>query len=91
MTDKINIEDLPPELVKELALTRRDLTLKILNLLKDGPLDTNHILIGLYKIDGTIFSRVKISNMLSTLRYQGRIFTVPGKRGFYSLESVKND
>jgi hypothetical protein len=93
MTDKINIDELPPELVKELDLTNKYSRYNyIIKLLQNGPLDLNHILIGLYREYGDITSRNNLYNIVKILKSQGRIFSVPDKRGFYSLKKpVKND
>lgn len=84
-----DLKDLPEELLKNLSLTDSDFfDFQILGIIESGGgvMSLDHILIGLYKDSGEVYDRLKISQKLYRMISKGKLFSVDGMKGVYSLK-----
>lgn len=89
-----DISDLPQELLDQLSLPRRDkLEDQILNVMRDlgGEANLDQILVGLYRKYKNIQTRRFVQNKLYRMGKKDMAYSVPGKRGVYTLEAPKNN
>lgn len=65
----------PDELRAELRINQNSVRYKVLDLLKQAerPMDLNSILIGLFKLDGSICKRPRIAVLMHRLVIKGRV------------------
>lgn len=81
---------LPQDMLEELQGKRNDVyTTQVCDLLREGPLDTSQIYVGLYVTYGRKDKRARLAVKLSNMKKAGHIYSVPGKRGCYSLDPIK--
>jgi hypothetical protein len=88
-----DISDLPQELLDQLSLPRRDqLEDQILNVMRDlgGEANLDQILVGLYRKYKNIQTRRFVQNKLYRMGKKDMAYSVPGKRGVYTLEAPKD-
>jgi hypothetical protein len=86
-----DIEGLPPELVEELSVNSVDkLEFALLGIFDDaaGVSSLDHLLIGLFKKTGEIHKRAAITAKLYRMAQKGQVYSVPGKKGWYSTEEL---
>lgn len=84
-----DIQGLPSELISELSLSAGDRAeFAILSIMEeaDGISTLDKLLIGLYKKTGEIHKRDKLISRLYRMMQKNLIYSVPGKKGVYSLE-----
>ncbi len=88
------LEGLPEELINELSVSDADKTeFVIANLINEdgGILSMDKILIGMYKKTGEIIKRQTMTSKLYRMSQKGLVFSVPGKKGFYSTEEFTEE
>lgn len=86
-----DLEGIPEELVEELSISGVDrVEFTILALLEDagGIMSLDQILIGLYHKTKEINKRQTITSRLYRMSQKGLIFSVPSKKGVYSLQRL---
>jgi hypothetical protein len=84
-----DVQGLPQELIKELSLSDGDRTeFAILNILEEsnGISTLDRLLIGLYHRTKEIHKRDKLVSRLYRMAQKNLIYSVPQKKGVYSLE-----
>ncbi|MGO9446294.1 MAG: hypothetical protein ACLPXB_16170 [Thiobacillaceae bacterium] len=86
-----DLEGLPEELLNELSVSDADKTeFAIVNLINEhgGILSLDKILIGIYKKTGEIIKRQNMTSRLYRMSQKGLVYSVSGKKGFYSTEEL---
>src|SRR5579884_3707990 len=84
-----DIQGLPAELINELSLSAGDRAeFAILGILEEsnGISSLDRLLIGLYRKTGEIHKRKELISRLYRMVQKNLIYSVPGKKGVYSLE-----
>lgn len=87
----VDVEGLPPELLKELNISESDQSeFDIVSLVKrnGGIMSLDHILIALYRETGVIHKRNLLTSKLYRMAKKELLYNVPGKRGVYSIEPM---
>lgn len=81
-----SIEDLPPELRKEIKVGD-EMEDKIISVIKhfEGIASIDELLVGIYRQHKKLLDRRKLSAKMHRMHKKGLIETVEGKRGFYQL------
>jgi hypothetical protein len=88
------VKDLPPELVAELSVSEGDkLEFDMISILSDcgGVASLDRVLMELYRRTGEIYKRSWITNRLYRMAQKESIFSVPGKKGVYSVEPLDKE
>lgn len=89
-----DIEGLPEELVKELSVSDTDKSeFAIVNMINEngGIMSLDKLLIGMYKKTGEVIKRLNMTSRLYRMSQKGLVFSVTGKKGFYSTEELSED
>lgn len=85
------ISDLPPELVSELSVSEADKTeFHVMKAIENagGVASLDRILVDYYKQTGEVMKRAAMNNRLYRMGQKMMVFSVPGKKGVYSLEEM---
>ncbi|MDG5489055.1 hypothetical protein NYR55_10560 [Sphingomonas sp. BGYR3] len=88
------VHDLPQELLKELSVSDSDkLEFQIIKTIEDlgGVASLDRLLVALYRQTGEIYQRTWLNNRLYRMCQKDMIFSVPGRKGVYSLESIDKE
>ena len=88
------VHDLPPELVQELSVSEGDkLEFDLLKILDDfgGVASLDRFLVELYQRSGEIYARTWLNNRLYRMVQKEMIYSVPGRKGVYSAESMDKE
>ena len=88
------VHDLPPELMQELSVSEGDkLEFDILQVLDDlgGVASLDRFLVALYRRTGEIYQRTWLNNKLYRMMQKEMIYSVPGKKGVYSVETLDKE
>lgn len=83
-----DLEGLPDELIAQLSISESDREeFELLALIEaaGGTMSLDQILIGLYKKRGEIYERVKLNQRLYRMATKGALYSVPGRKGWYSI------
>lgn len=89
-----DLENLPPELLKELNITESDKKdMYLIDLIEKcgGKISLDKLLIAIYKDSGEIYERNKLMTRLYRMSQKGIIYTHPSKKGQYSLQAWEID
>lgn len=89
-----DLSDLPPELLKELSVTKTDdLENQIATIVNaaGGQADIDKILIHLFRRFKVTQTRKFLQNKLWRMTNKGILFSVPGRKGWYSTQSVTDN
>lgn len=79
-----DLEGLPDDLIAELPLSDADWEdLKIMDLMQDGPISLNNLLIGLYQKDGKVRDRSRLYQRLYRMASKGVIESVKGEKSCF--------
>ena len=92
--DYDEITSLPEELLEELSSSQYDKgELQVLKMMREygGIISLDRILVNLYKQTGEITKRPALTSRLYRMVQKEVIFSVPGKKGFYSLHPLTDD
>ena len=85
------LEGIPAELLPELSISSANKTeYTIMNLLEEagGIMSLDQIIVGLYRMTGEINKRVNTTNRLYRMTTKGLVYSVPNKKGVYSLKRL---
>lgn len=89
-----SIAGLPPELVAQLQVSESDrFNWAVIDLIDKTPGDTialDVLLIALYKTTGKVYERTDLSNRLYRLGRKDGIYSVPGRKGWYTTVKPPN-
>ena len=83
-----DLDGLPAELVAQLSISESDREeFQILNLLQEhgGTMSLDLLLITLYRTTGEILERTKLNQRLYRMASKDMLFSVPGRKGVYSI------
>ena len=85
-----DIEGLPDELMEELTISKDKTEFLILSALEKnhGVASLDQLLVALYRESGEIFKRSALNNRIYRMVTRGQVFSVPDKKGVYSLEEL---
>ena len=89
-----DLEGLPQDLLDELSVQPGDsLELTILKILEDhgGIASLDQLLIGIYRATEEVHKRSNFTAKLYRMIQKGMIFSVPGKKGVYSLKQFSSE
>lgn len=89
-----DLNGLPDELIGELSIASVDrVEVIILSMLDDagGMMTLDQILIGLYRKSGEVNKRQTITSRLYRMGQKNLIYSVPGKKGVYSLQRLSEE
>ena len=84
----MELDDLPDELINELSVSKADkVEYLILTALdkQGGFASLDRLLVAIYKDGGVILKRTVLNNRLYRMASKGLIYSVPDKKGVYSL------
>lgn len=85
------VQGLPKELLEELSLSDGDkLDYAILKIIEDcgGIASLDRLLVGIYKDTGEVMKRGTLTSRMYRMSQRGMVYTVPGKKGAYSLREL---
>lgn len=88
------VEDLPPELIAELSVSDGDKTeFQILSAIEKlgGIASLDRILVELWRATGEVSKRAAITNRLYRMGGKGMLYSLPGKKGVYSLRELAEE
>lgn len=86
--------DLPPELIKQLALNESDnYELELIRLIDSvgGTISLDKLIVLLYRDKGEIADRVQLNARLNRMMRKETIFSVPKKKGVYRTTRIKGE
>lgn len=86
-----NLDELPPELLKELNVSESDqLELDIQDVIRlyRGAANIDEILVGLWRKTGKVHERLFVSRKLYRMTKTDAIFSVPKRKGMYALAAI---
>lgn len=90
-----DLDGLPDDLISELSISGANKSeYSIMKLLEDfgGIMSLDQIIVGLYRMTKEINKRVAVTNRLYRMTTKGLVFSVPNKKGVYSLKRLtEND
>lgn len=88
-----SLNDLPRELVDQLQTNRPDqLSTDIIETIRfryNGIANIDEVLVGLYRDTQTVYKRPFIINKLYRMATAGLLYSIPKKKGVYSLEKTE--
>ncbi len=88
------IHDLPPELLEELSISESDKTeFNIISLVTElgGVASLDRLLVALFHQSGEITKRAALNQRLYRMVQKELIFSVPGKKGVYSIHPISEE
>lgn len=88
------VHDLPPELLAELSVSDGDkLEFEIVKVMEDlgGVASLDRLLVALYRSTGEVHQRTWLNNRLYRMGQKDMLYSVPGKKGVYSLEPMDKE
>ena len=88
------IEGLPQELLSELSLSDSDRTeFNILSSIRElgGVASLDRLLVHIYRQSGEVMKRLTLNQRLYRMAQKDLIYSVPGKKGVYSIEPLSED
>src|SRR5690606_37816426 len=83
-----DLEGLPEELIAELSISESDREeFELLAIIEagGGTMSLDQLLVAVYKKHGTIYERVKLNQRLYRMASKGALYSVPGRKGWYSI------
>lgn len=87
-----DLEGLPPEVLQQLGLSESDYyEMELVRLINKvgGVISLDKLIVLLYKEKGEIVERTPINAKLYRMTKKGMIFSVPGRKGVYSTQSME--
>jgi len=88
------LTDLPQELISELSISEADKTeFNVLAVLEKegGVASLDRILVGYYRLTGEVMKRSQMTNRIYRMTQKGMMYSVPGRKGVYSLEELSDE
>ena len=88
------VSDLPEELLKELSLSDADKSeYQIRELIEElgGIASLDRLIVEIYRKSGDITKRTTLTSRLYRMSQKGLVFSVPGRKGVYSLEELTEE